>query len=209
MAVTTGTLTSTVRALVLSWSAVIRFTRLRVVAVMMALAAAVVLTAGAAFSSAAGAPKQHDRVIYTVASDVQFLNNADDLVRGTTNNPFSPATNKLRPSSSLVKQGQTLPGDVALFSFDLYQNAALTKSAGSATYTCYFNYGEHALCQAYFAFNGSGDTLVAAGPVNFKEKGFDMVVTGGTNNYFAARGELTAVPALKKAQRVHFVLLSP
>ncbi len=35
--------------------------------------------------------------VYSVASQVQYLNNADDEARGMTNNPFDTALNKLRP----------------------------------------------------------------------------------------------------------------
>lgn len=170
------------------------------------IALAVLCTVGAGSSSAGVALKKQVRTVYTVASAVQFINSADDLARGKLNNPFNAATNKLTPTGT-AGSGQTLPGDVALFSFKLYANAALTKGAGTASYTCYFNYAKRALCQAYYEFNGGGGTVVSAGPVDFSKQGFSMVVTGGTKNYLGARGELTAVPAAKHAQRVALVLL--
>jgi hypothetical protein len=173
-----------------------------VVTVLVALSAI-----GAGSSSARVATDGHQRTVYTVASAVQFLNSADDLARGKVNNPFNSATNKLSPKAT-EGSGQTLPGDVALFSFKLYANAALTKGDGTATYTCYFNYAKSALCQAYYEFNGGGGTVVSAGPVDFDKQGFSMVVTGGTKNYLGARGEVTAVPAAKNAQRVALTLLN-
>ena len=157
-------------------------------------------------SSAGVAATGQERTVYSVASAVQFLNSADDLARGKVNNPFNSATNKLKPKGP-GGSGQTLPGDVALFSFKLYANAALTKGAGTATYTCYFNTAKRALCQAYYEFNGGGGTLVSAGPVDFNKSGFSMVVTGGTKSYLGARGEVTAVPAAQNAQRVALLLL--
>jgi hypothetical protein len=163
-------------------------------------------TVGAGSSSAGAATSSQQRTVYTVASAVQFLNSADDSARGKINNPFNPTTNKLTPRGT-EGSGLTLPGDVALFSFKLYANAALTSNAGTATYTCYFNYAQRALCQAYYEFGGGKGTLVSAGPVDFKKKGFSMVVTGGTKDYLGARGEVTAVPAAKNAQRVVILLL--
>jgi len=157
-------------------------------------------------SSAAGATTNRQEVtVYSVASGVQFLNNADDLARGAINNPFNPGTNKLKPRDAAT--GSVLPGDVALFSFNLYANADLKKSAGSASYTCYFNYASHALCMAYYELSDPRGTVVAAGPVNFNAKSFSMVVTGGTEKFFAASGEVTAAPAQKHSQRDEILLL--
>jgi hypothetical protein len=79
-------------------------------------------------------------------------------------------------------------------------------------YTCYFNYDQHALCQAYYK-PSNGGTLVASGPVDFKTSGFTIVITGGTNTYLGARGQVTVAasnaPVAKKkgAQRVDFELI--
>ena len=171
-----------------------------------ALVGSVLFALNTGSGSAKATTNAKSRTVYSVASAVQFLNNADDLARGQINNPFNAATNKLQPKSTTVAGGQTLPGDVALFSFTLYENAALKKGAGTATYTCYFNYAQRALCRAYYEFR-SGGTVLAAGPVDFNKKGFSMVVTGGTNEFFGARGEVTAVPAARNAQRVALLLL--
>jgi uncharacterized membrane protein len=96
----------------------------------------------------------------------------------------------------------------------LYSDAALKKHAGSGVYTCYFNYNQRALCQAYYKTKAGG-TLVASGPVDFKTTGFTIVITGGTNAYLGARGQVTvaaakdAVGAAKKksAQKVDFEVL--
>ena len=76
-------------------------------------------------------------------------------------------------------------------------------------YTCYFNYDQHALCQAYYKLKAGG-TLVASGPIDFKKSGFTIVITGGTNKYLGARGQVNvavAKAARRSAQKVDFELL--
>ena len=107
-----------------------------------------------------------------------------------------------------------MAGDIAVYSVDLYSDAALKRHAGSGVYTCYFNYHQHALCQAYYK-RTAGGTLVASGPVDFNASGFTIVITGGTNTYLGARGQVIVSvaknivgPAKKKgAQRVDFELV--
>jgi len=141
--------------------------------------------------------------VFTVASGAQFINTADDRARGAKNNPFDEATNKLRPKVHETGNGP-FPGDVAVFTFDLYTSEALGKKAGTAAYTCYFNYARHALCQGYYQLGRS--TVTAAGPVDFNKSGFMMIVTGGTEKYLAVRGQLTSSQASNNAQRVDFKL---
>jgi hypothetical protein len=170
-----------------------------------ALAAAALCAAGVASSSSTAATGPRVLTIFTVASGVQFINTADDRARGVTNNPFDATTNKLRPKVSETGNGP-FPGDVAVFGFNLYTTSALKKDVGEASYTCFFNYARRALCQAYYELGGG--TLTAAGPVDFDNTGFRLVVTGGTKKYLAARGQVTSVQAGAKAQRVAFQLLA-
>jgi hypothetical protein len=167
------------------------------------------LLAGVLVSGAAGARTTEKRfTIYTVANGAQYLNNGDDRGRGIHNNPFDAATSKLRPKLSEAGDGP-FPGDVAVFTLTLYANAKLQKNIGSGAYTCYYNYAKHALCQAYYEVNGSAgtSTLVAAGSVDFNNTArFKLIVTGGTQKYRDARGELAARPVLN-AERVDFVLV--
>ena len=67
-------------------------------------------------------------------------------------------------------------------------------------YTCYFNYDQHALCQAYYKLKAGG-TLVASGPIDFKTSGFTIVVTGGTNKYLGVRGEVKVAAAPRATPR--------
>jgi hypothetical protein len=143
--------------------------------------------------------------LYSVATGVQFINTADDRARGAVNNPFDITLNRLTPPSDYAGQGP-FPGDVAVYSLDLYRRPIPKGSAGSAVYTCYFNYARYAFCQAYYTLKGFG-TVVASGPVNFNTKGFTLVVTGGTKKYLGARGEVIVIPTTGNAQRVHFGLI--
>ena len=161
-----------------------------------------VFVAGSA--AAQGSALPHALTIFTVASDVQFINSADDRARGVVNNPFDAATNKLRPTLSGTGEGP-FPGDIIVFNFDLYSKLPARAKIGSAAYTCYFNYAQHALCQAYYQLDHG--TLTAAGPVDFKAKSFKLVVTGGTNAYLAARGQVTSMKSSGTAERVDFRLL--
>ena len=111
---------------------------------------------------------------------------------GRSTTPSTPQTAKLQPKLSLKGNGP-FPGDVTVYTFDLYSSAQLQKKVGSAAYTCYFNYASHALCLAYYELSGPKGSLVASGSLDFAQTGFTLVVTGGTLHYLGASGELGAV----------------
>lgn len=177
--------------------------RVPAISACCAAAAAAVLCVGGA-TAARGSATPHGLTLYTVATDVQFINTADDRARGAKNNPFSSSQNKLQPKVADKGDGP-FPGDVVVFDFDLYGKLPTTKTIGSASYTCYFNYVKHALCQAYYQL--AHGALTAAGPVDFSTTSFTLVVTGGTKGYLAARGQVSSAQATGKAQRVEFQLL--
>jgi hypothetical protein len=143
-----------------------------------------------ASGTSAAVAKDQRLTIYSVATGVQYINNADDEARGETNNPFNSAANKLRPKLSWVGNGP-FAGDVVVYAFNLYGDAALKKHDGTATYTCYFNYNKNAFCDADFTLGGSQGTVTASGPVDFNHTNFALIVTGGTNAYVGVRGELS------------------
>jgi hypothetical protein len=179
----------------------------RIVAVPVGCAAALttaLLCAGAASAGATTSSARAGITVFTVATGVSFINTADDRARGAKNNPFDAATNRLRPKVKETGNGP-FPGDVAVFSFDVFPSPTLRRSIGSASYTCYFNYAKHALCKAYYELDRG--TLTAAGPVDFNKTGFRMVVTGGTKSYLGIRGQVSSVQAKENAQRVSFELL--
>ena len=179
---------------------------LRIAAGASLLAGLLLLTAGVSSSSAGTSAHQRRLTIYSVAAAVQYLNNQDDESRGLSNNPFDDALNKLKPKLSFAGNGP-FAGDVAVFSFKLYDSPSLKHSAGTASFTCYYNYARKALCDADFELRDGSSTLVASGPVDFNATRYQLIVTGGTSKYLGARGELSEVPATKGVQRLDVVLL--
>lgn len=135
--------------------------------------------------------------LYSVANQVQYINNADDEARGEINNPFGTSTNKLRPKLSWKGNGP-FPGDVAVYSFTLYSDSALKKRDGTAVYICYFNYNKRAFCDTDVTLGADGGTIVASGPVNFLASSYSVVVTGGTLKHDGSRGQLFEKPLAKR-----------
>jgi hypothetical protein len=172
-----------------------------VAGLVLVLASALVSGAGA---TSVGATANRAFTVYSVATGVQYINTEDDRVRGRVNHPLDPAAAKLAPTGSEKGKGP-FAGDVAIYALSLYSSAALKRAAGSAVYTCYFNYDQHAFCKAYFKLKAGG-TLVASGPISFKDSKFTIVVTGGTNRYLGVRGELKAA-AGQSSSRIDFRLL--
>ena len=184
-------------------------------AFLVAVVGVVLASVSVAGAGATGTRVATKRVVtvYSVATGLQYINSADDSARGKVNNPFDKATNKLAPKGSAGGDGP-FAGDIAVYSVDLYGNPTLKQHAGSGVYTCYFNYDQHALCQAYYKLK-TGGTLVASGPISFKTSGFTIVITGGTNTYLGVRGQVNvsaakdnAVVKKKGAQKVDFELIS-
>ena len=171
----------------------------------LGLVCASVSVAGAGTTAGSRASATRVLTLYSVATGLQYINAADDSARGKVNNPLDEATNKLTPKNSGGGDGPSA-GDIAVYAVSLYSDVTLKRPAGSGVYTCYFNYRQHALCRAYYKTRAGG-TLVASGPVDFNATGFTIVITGGTNKYLGARGEVivdavkNAVGAAKKRAR--------
>lgn len=177
---------------------------------VLGIVCAGLLAAGlAADAAAAKAPRA--LTVYTVASGQQYLNHGDDRIRGALDNPFDTQTSKLRPAidqnGDAASESGPYAGDVVVYSFDLYGSPKLRTRLGEAAYLCYFNYNARALCMAYYELAHDQGTLVASGPVDFDEKDFTLVVTGGTGKYAGTRGEVASTGSTINAQRVHMVLL--
>jgi hypothetical protein len=177
-------------------------------AMLVAAVAVVVGSVSVAGAGATGEKLFSKRVVtvYSVPSGLQYINSTDDSARGHVNNPLDSTANRLAPKSSGGGDGP-FAGDIAVYSVELYSKPAMKGHAGTGVYTCYFNYDQHALCQAYYKFK-TGGTLVASGPVDFKSSGFTIVITGGTNSYLGARGQVdVGVARNKNGQRVDFELI--
>lgn len=154
---------------------------------------------------AGAASGKREFTVYAVPSTAQFMNHADDRVRGMSTNPF----NVKSPGIVIFTKGKEkgngpFPGDDVLYTFKLYTEANRATRAGSAIFTCYYNFVKHATCDSYFDLKDG--LVLAAGPVTFNSSRFTLSVTGGTSRYFGALGEVIATPAANKAQRLHLRL---
>jgi hypothetical protein len=143
--------------------------------------------------------------LFSVATQEQFLNHADDRQRGHGNNPFG----NFKAATATTKEhgNGPFPGDQALFDFNIYTGADLKKLAGTAVFVCNYNFRKHGFCDAVYQLTGG--TLIAAGAVDFNAKDFGMVITGGTGRYRAATGNLVAAPAERGAQRLVIAFRRP
>jgi len=171
------------------------------------LIGAALIGSGAVASSAdAATPKKF--TLYAVATRVQFFDRSDDRERGSGSNPFNVDTKALLPIARGADGAGPSVGDNALYSFKLYTSANLKTSAGTAVYTCTFNFTKHALCQAFFDLKGG--TLYSTGPIAFDAKRFTLGVSTGTGTYIGARGQVSTAPVTKAIRkdmhRLDFVL---
>src|SRR3954451_1477124 len=102
--------------------------RLLMLSVVGALLVATVAS-GAAQSAADG----KKLTVYAVATTAQFMNHADDRLRGMSANPFNVNTRALVITAKGQEKGNgPFPGDDILYSFKLYSDPKLEKRAGSA-----------------------------------------------------------------------------
>ncbi len=139
--------------------------------------------------------------LYATAEQEQYVNNSDSLTRGAGNNPFGNYKD-LEPLANKNAAGP-FPGDEALFSFNLFTGPDLKKRAGSAIFTCQYNFNKNAFCDASFHLN-SGGTLIASGAFNFTASKFALAITGGYGAFLNKRGSMTDVPSANHAQKLSF-----
>jgi hypothetical protein len=163
-----------------------------------ALAVAVLLAAALPATAASAAPKVR---VYAVPKTVQFMNHADDRLRGMATNPFKfkAETAVILGDNGKEKGNGPFPGDDILYSFKLFADAKLTKPAGTALFTCYYEFAKRATCDSYFDL--AKGLLLASGQVRFGVPQFTLGITGGTRAYFGALGEVSSAAAAKNAQR--------
>ena len=92
---------------------------------------------------------------------------------------------------------------LTLYSFNLYSNPSLKKRAGSAIFTCQYNFDRNAFCDVSFTLRG-GDALIASGAFNFAATRFSLAVTGGYGKYVATVGSVLGTPSAHHAQKLSF-----
>ena len=184
--------------------------RRRNFAMLVAPVAAAACLAGGVSGTAAAANASKRLVVYAVAVRAQFMNHADDRIRGMSANPFTPEQQALViVTNGTEKKNGPFPGDDVLYTFDLHRDATLATSAGHALFTCYFTFVKRATCEAYFELKDG--VLLASGVIAFGSSRFTLSVIGGTRAYLGAKGQVVAAPLAgkgKQAQRLDFRLLS-
>ncbi len=128
------------------------------------------------------------------------MNHADDRLRGMSTNPF-----KLKSDAVIIGAGGKekgygpFPGDDVLYGFKVFSDAKRTKQIGTAMFTCYYTFAKRATCDSYFDL--SGGVILASGQVPFGQPHFALGVTGGTQAYFGALGEVSSSAAGGNAER--------
>ena len=112
----------------------------------MLLATALPITA------ASGASRASQKLtVYAVPATVQFMNHADDRLRGMSTNPFNlKAEAVIIDAKGKEKGNGPFPGDDILYAFKLFADAKRTKPIGTAMFTCYYGFGKRATCESYF-----------------------------------------------------------
>jgi hypothetical protein len=169
---------------------------------MRCLFAAIVLIAAALpVSAASGASRTAQKfTVFAVPATVQFMNHADDRLRGMSTNPFNfKAETVILGKNGKEKGNGPFPGDDILYAFKLFTDTKRTKPAGTAMLTCYYGFKKLATCDSYFDL-GKG-LVLASGQVPFGGTHFTLAVTGGTRTYLGALGQVDSVPAAGNAQR--------
>jgi hypothetical protein len=165
------------------------------------LPAIVLLTTALSVTPATGAPRASQKLtLYAVPATVQFMNHADDRLRGMSTNPFNLKAEAVIIGANGKEKGNgPFPGDDILYAFKLFGDAKRTKPVGTAMFTCYYGFAKRATCESYFDL--AKGLLLASGQVPFGAAHFTLGVTGGTRAYFGALGQLDSVPAAGNAQR--------
>ena len=164
------------------------------------LIAVIVLGAGVA-GRAHAAKDVKSLTLYSVATEEQFVDNADDRQRIRGNNPFGNF--KDTTATTKEKGNGPFPGDEALFKFNIFTDPKLKSSGGTAVFTCLYNFNKNAYCAVTYQLTAG--TLIGAGAFNFNANTFSVAITGGTAKYRGETGEMDGVPGPNHAQRLTFI----
>jgi hypothetical protein len=173
-------------------------TRLPLAAMMLLVTALVTPVVAAAAAQATATA--HELTIYAAPSTVQFMNHADERLRGMAISPFNlKAEAVIVIANGKEAANGPFPGDDILYGFKLYAAPKPSKPIGSATFTCYYGFGKQATCDSYF--NLAEGLILASGQITFAHPHFTLAVTGGTRTYFGALGQIVSAPAAGNVQR--------
>jgi hypothetical protein len=173
----------------------------RATSIRLLLPVIVLLAAALPATVASGASRASQTfTVYAVPATVQFMNHADDRLRGMSTNPFNLKQGAVIIGANGKEKGNgPFPGDDILYAFKLYGDAKRTRPIGTAMFTCYYGFAKRATCESYFDL--AKGLVLASGQVPFRAKRFTLAVTGGTRAYFGALGQLDSRPSTGNAQR--------
>lgn len=173
----------------------------RTMSIRCLVAAVAVLVLAFSVSAASGATQASQRLtVYAVPTTVQFMNHADDRLRGMSTNPFKLKSDAVIIGANGKEKGYgPFAGDDILYAFKVFADAKRTKAIGTAMFTCYFQFAKRATCDSYFDL--ARGILLASGQVPFGAARFELGVTGGTQAFFGALGQVDSAPSAGNAQR--------
>lgn len=173
----------------------------RTMSMRFLFAAIVLLATTLPVTAASGASRASQKLrFYAVPTTVQFMNHADDRLRGMSTNPFNLKAEAVILNTKGKEKGNgPFPGDDILYGFKLFADAKRTKPIGTGMFTCYYEFVKRATCDSYFDL--AKGLLLASGQVRFGGTRFTLGITGGTRAYFGALGQVESVPAAGNAQR--------
>ena len=162
----------------------------RATSIRLLFAAVVLLATALPVADASGSTRTTQKLtVYAVPATVQFMNHADDRLRGMSSNPFNLKAQTLIFNDNGKEKGNgPFPGDDILYAFKLFADAKRTQPTGTAIFTCYYGFGKRATCDSYFDL--AKGLLLASGQVPFGQTHFTLGVTGGTHAYLGALGQL-------------------
>jgi len=173
----------------------------RATSIRWRIAVVALLATALAVSAASGASAASQKLtVYAVPSTVQFMNHADDRLRGMSTNPFKIASDTAIINANGKEKGNgPFPGDDILYGFKIFADAKRTMPIGTALFTCYYSFQKRATCDSYFDLTRG--LVLASGQVPYGASHFELGVTGGTRAYFGALGQVSSKPATGNAQR--------
>ncbi|HVW89910.1 MAG TPA: hypothetical protein VHC01_10625 [Gaiellaceae bacterium] len=138
---------------------------------------------------------------YSVAVSQQFVNNADDRLRGKGSNPFG----NFHDNSPTTKQKKgPFPGDENIFAFDVASDSARKHMVGRGTFMCLYNFNENVYCDVVYQLPTG--RVFASGAFDFAATSFTLTVTGGTGAYANRSGTIAATPAPDHGQKLALTL---
>jgi allene oxide cyclase-like protein len=171
--------------------------RIETILALAVVAAAISAAGTAGAATAKKVATARTLTFYTIATAAQFVNNADDRLRGKGANPFG----NFHDSTPTTKQAKgPFPGDEAIYSFAVYAHADHTHRIGSGTFVCLYNFQKNAYCDVTYQLPTG--RVVGGGAFDFTATTFPLAITGGTGAYRNKAGTMEVATISKYVQRL-------